>query len=107
MAKIDTITKNRAIQLPITPQFQQRPSSQWQIMHQGKNYVVLPADEYQTQRSNQMGWLMMAACGGATAATVALIFFAPSLAAPQAAVEPVVIEKPVLIDRNCIAWCSK
>lgn len=86
--------------------------------------AVLPAKQYRTfereltqartelaqAKNNHLGWIILSVCAGASMLTAAIGFVlsqgrTPMAAAPAPA--PLVVEKPVVVDRNCILFCSK
>lgn len=78
----------------------------YSIQHQGKNYLVIPADEYNNSRINRQWLLGLGVAGILSAGMVtAAVIMRP---------ETIVTEKPVIIERqiavptkdNCIAFCG-
>ena len=76
------------------------------IQHHGKNYLIIPADEYHNSRANRQ-WLFGLGVAGILSAgmVTAAVIMRP---------ETVVTEKPIIIERqiavptkdHCVAFCG-
>ena len=92
--------------LPFRPRSTSDKGQYGSIQHQGKSYLVIPADEYHNRRVNRQWLLGLGVAGILSAGMVtAAVIMRP---------ETIVTEKPVIVERqvavptkgNCIAFCG-
>jgi len=74
---------------------------------EGKDLIVLPVDRYETLRTNDFAWRIVAfgIAIGCVAAGLSMLW--PAI---QRTPEPIIIREPsapVVVDRGCIAFCGK
>lgn len=84
---------------------------------QGHRYAMLPEcdlqqvkhleNELKSLKANRFGWLILAAFGGVIGISllIALVgkMFAPAVVTVE---KPIIVEKPVPVSTNCIAFCK-
>ena len=83
-------------------------SGSYSIQHQGKDYLVIPADEYHNRRINRQ-WLLGLGIAGILSAgmvTTAVIMRPETIVTVTE--KPVIVERQVIVPTKdrCIAFCG-
>ena len=71
----------------------------------GRQFVVVPVEDYHRLRSNKTGWLVLAGAGGVGAiALLVALLYRPN-PQPMLVEKPVIVEKQVPVYKNCLLFC--
>jgi hypothetical protein len=71
----------------------------------GRQFVVMPVEDYRNLKSNKTGWFVLAGAGGlGVVALVITLLYRPN-PQPMVIEKPVIVERQVPVNKNCLLFC--
>jgi hypothetical protein len=71
----------------------------------GRQFVVMPIEDYRNLKANKTGWYVLAGVGGAGVIALLIALLYRPNPQPMVIEKPVVVEKQVPVYKNCLLVC--
>ena len=71
----------------------------------GRQFVVVPLEDYRNLKANKSGWFLLAGLGGASVIALLIALIYRPNPQPMVIEKPVVVEKQVPVYKNCLLVC--